>query len=424
MLPCFFKKRNCQTLQHLAVVKRIHQDGDVIPLEQGDYITVLGNIKVISRKDGIIMSKFKYKKRADGRYQMSFPYEGKKYYVYGSSLKELEVNKLNKIIELQQGSLDHDNPVLDKYYETFTDLRRSKIKESTIRCQKSSYRNCADVVIRNKTKLGDMRIRDIKPKDIQAVQQALIAKKKYSTRTVNDCMKHLSHVFNAAVKDETIDRNPCRCIEHLRRTEPPARDTIHRALSVEETTAFFKAAAGSTFINCYKLMIQTGMRLGEACALTSADIDQDAGCIHVTKTVTRDEVGGYQIGDTPKTDAGRRDIPLTDIMLQIIKDQKLLLRKYMIFSQLLFPSTEGKILREYTLNRDIKKVCVKAGIEPFTCHAFRATFATRWIEQRPQDYKILSEILGHANIKITLDLYTHVMKESKDEAMKEIEIAM
>lgn len=365
----------------------------------------------------------KLKKRPDGRYQAGFRYEGKTYFVYGKSPAELEEKKMEKRQQLKEGSLRRTNPTLDDYYKTFTELRRNKVKESTIRCQRSSFQNCADVVVdSNGKRLGEIRIREITPKDCQQVQQALI-RKNYSTRTVNDCMKHLSHVFHAAVKDETIDRNPCMCIEHLRRTEPPARDTKHRALSVEETETFFLAAASSFYINYFKCMLQTGLRVGELCALSAGDIDIGNNCIHVNKTITRDEVGGYLVGESTKTYAGSRDIPLNDVLKQIIADQKKV-KRALPFSKLLFCSQEGKILREYTLNREIGRICRRAGLDPFTCHAFRATFATRFIEQRPQDYKILSEILGHANTKITLDLYTHVMKESKERAMAGITIAM
>ena len=88
----------------------------------------------------------------------------------------------------------------------------------------------------------------------------------------------------------------------------------------------------------------------------------------------------------------------------------------------LFKSAEGELLREYTVNREIKRICKQAEIEKFTCHGFRVTFATRFIEQRPQDYKILSEIMGHKDISITLNLYTRVMTESKITAMNEIKI--
>lgn len=363
----------------------------------------------------------KLKKRADGRYQSIFTYEGKKYTVYGKTIQDLEEKKQKKKDQIKLNNQNRINPTLDKYYETFTELRRNKVKEATIRCQKSSYRDCAEVVI-DGMKFGEIRIKNITPKDCQRVQQALM-KKNYSSRTVNDCMKHLSHVFNAAVKDETLTRNPCMCIEHLRRTEPLARDTIHRALTKEETEDFFQAASESFFRNYFRMMLQTGLRIGELCALTPADIDTKNNCIHVTKTVTRNEVGGYQIGDSTKTYAGTREIPLNNTLRTIISDQKKF-KRMLPFNTLLFCSAEGKILREYTINREIKRICKRIDMDPFTCHAFRATFATRFIEQRPQDYKILSEILGHANTKITLDLYTHVMKASKENAMNGIEIAM
>lgn len=372
------------------------------------------------------MAKQKQKKRSDGRLCKTFRFNGKRYFVYGKSEQELSLAEHEKRNELEAGEQDRENPTLNKYYERFTDHRRKKVKESTIRSQSFQFRNCADVEIDiNGRTLGEMRIRDIKPYDIQAVQIALENSDR-TTETVNNCMAHLSHVFNAAVRDETIDRNPCKCIENLKRTEQPARETIHRALTTEETKSFFEAAKDSYYLNMFKLMIQTGIRVGEMAAISVFDVDSKEMMLHINKTVTRDEIGCYSVGNTPKTDAGNRDIPLTAAALESIKEQKKVNR--IIFGNVVFDtifrSVEGALLREYQVNREIKRICKRAGIEKFTCHAFRATFATRFIEQRPQDYKVLSEILGHSNIKITLNLYTHVMKDSKITAMNAIEIAI
>ena len=369
------------------------------------------------------MSK-KLKKRADGRYQTSFVFEGKRYHVYASRSSDLSDAITRKKEELKRNKINHDNPVLDSYYKDFTKLRRSSIKESTIRTQTMQYEACANVKIHG-IRFGSLRIRDITPKDVQLVQQGLIESKR-SSETVNNYMDHLSHVFNAAVRDETIYRNPCKCIEHVRRTEPRAADTKHRGLSVDETKTFLEAAEGSFYLNNFKLMLLTGMRVGEVSALTASDFDFRNSCIHVCKTVTRNDIGGYEIGDSTKTYSGKRDIPLTDPIRQIVSVQKVLVRDLfgIRFDRLLFPSPEGKILREYQINREIKRITTAAGIDHFTCHAFRATFATRWMEQRPQDFKVLSEILGHADTKITLNLYTHVMKETKSEAMNAIQISV
>ena len=368
----------------------------------------------------------KLKKRADGRYQSVFTYDGKQYCVYGQSQKELAEKRAAKLLKLMANDLEHDNPVLDKYYDEFEERNRNKVKESTIRCQRTWYNACAGIKItKNGKTFGQMRIRDIKPKDCQTVQKSLIESGK-SSRTINNYMTHLSHVFNVAVRDETISRNPCLCIDNIRRTEPTAAETKHRALSIDETKSFLSGAENSFYLNHFKMMLQTGIRVGELGALQDSDIDYKNNCVHITKTVTRTDIGGYMIGDSTKTYAGKRDIPLTPVIREIVKNQIILNRALfgLKFDRLLFPSPEGELLREYPINREIKRITSRNGIEHFTCHAFRATFSTRWIEQRPQDFKILSEILGHSNTKITLDLYTHVMKEAKENAMNSIQIPM
>lgn len=364
-------------------------------------------------------------KRADGRWQGQFTYEGKTYYVFAQKKGDLSAAIEARKEELASRKEEHDNPLLDNYYKFFTEMRRDKVRESTIRSQTVQYNACADVILESGMRFGDLRIRDIRSKDVQQVQKAL-SESSRSTMTVNNCMDHLSHVFNAAVRDETIDRNPCLAIEHVRRTEPAARDTKHRALTKEETAAFLDAAQSSYYINAFRLMLTTGMRIGEVTALSESDIDKRY--IHVYKTITRNEAGGYEIGDFPKTDSGIRNIPLNDNVRLIIENQKKVLREAFGIgfdrSRLLFPSFEGQIMREYQVNREIKRYTQKLGIEHFTCHAFRATFATRWMEQRPQDFKILSEILGHSDVKITLNLYAHVMEDAKEKAMQSILISI
>ena len=366
------------------------------------------------------------KKISKSRLKASFVYQGKRYYVQGYTQPELKENEHRKRLELEARQQDQENPTLNSYYKRFTENRRRKVKESTIRSQSFQFRNCADIVIDPQgATLGEYRLAEIRPDDIQRVQDGLVRSGR-TTETVNNCMDHLRHVFNQAVRSRDIGANPCTAVDNLKRTEAPARETIHRALTQEETTAFFREAEGSYYINDFKLMIQTGIRVGELAALNAFDVDSKDMMLHINKTVTKDEIGAYIIGDTPKTDAGNRDIPLTNQALETIRAQRQLNQVVFgnVVHQTLFRSPEGALLREYQVNREIKRICKKAGIEKFTCHAFRATFATRFIEQRPQDYKVLSEILGHSNTKITLDLYTHVMKDSKIKAMNGVEIAI
>ena len=365
----------------------------------------------------------KQKKNSRGYYVKYFAFEGKSYKVYGKTQDEILEKVAAKKKELAEGEENLQNPTLESYYEQFTDIRRCEIEESTIRGQKYQFRNISSVIMENGKPFGKMRMRDITRKHIEYARQKLLKGGK-TPQYLNICFAHLNHVFETAVIDDTIIKNPCKALKKLKREGRPISETRHRALSEADVVKFLKAAdeRPSFFRYCFKLMFLTGMRIGEVGALYLTDIDDMF--IHIRRGITRDEVGCYIVGEDPKTESGVRDIPLTPELRKVISDQCDLNR--MVFGTkwtgLLFKSPEGEILREYTVNREIKRICTSIGIEYFTCHAARITFATRFIEQRPHDFKILSEIMGHKDVDITLNLYTRVMNENKILAMNDLKV--
>lgn len=363
------------------------------------------------------------KKSKNGYIRKTFTFEGHRYSVYGKDNNELLQKYADKLKELQEGEKKLQNPTLNGYYETFTDIRRNQIRESTLRGQLYQFKGIAAVVMANNKPFGEMHIKDIKKVHIEEVRQKMLDQGK-TPEYLNNCFFHLNHVFAVALDDEVIEKNPCKALKKLKREAKPISETKHRALSEAEAAAFIREAEArnSFYVNVFKIMLFTGMRVGEVGALYVTDIDKEF--IHVRRTVTRDEVGNYLVGEDTKTYSGKRGIPITPEIMKVIRDQKEL--NNMVFglgwTGNLFQSSEGGILREYTVNREIKRVCKAIDLEYFTCHGFRVTFATRFIEQRPQDFKILSEIMGHKDIKITLNIYTKVMTESKVEAMNNLKI--
>ena len=366
-------------------------------------------------------------RKANTRYfRETFTFNGKRYEVYGKTKGELFDKVLAKKQQLKAGYAALHNPSLNQYYEHFTRIRANEIKESTIRAQKSQFKTISSAVMADGNSFGDMRIKEITRRHILDVRQYLLDNGK-TPENLNNCFSHLNHVFSAALLDKTIAENPCGKLKRLKRKKKAAAETIHRALTQEETERFFAAAAerGSYYLNAFLVMIKTGMRLGEITALYPADVDRKNGFIHVKRTITRTDAGSYTVGADAKTEDSMRDIPLTDEVYKILQKQRetnIALFGMSAYKGLIFRSVQGGILREYSLNREIKRICKAAAVEEFTSHAFRDTFATRFIEQRPQDYKILSQILGHKDISITLNLYTHVMTENKVTAMNEISI--
>ena len=366
----------------------------------------------------------KQKRYTNGYLRKTFTYDGKRIYIYGRTPADLTENEQKKRAELESGTQDRENPTLTNYYDYFTQIRRAELKESTLRGQRIQFNLIANTEIKKGFKFGNMRIKDISRRDIESIRQNLLESGQ-TPEHLNICFAHLNHVLNNATIDETIIKNPCKALKPLKRTSEPVNETKHRALTTDETIKFFQAAneRKSYYTHLFEMMLFSGLRVGEVSALYPADIDNNY--IYVNKTVTRNEIGGYIISETPKTEKGKRNIPLNADLKRIIAEQKKQNADFfgITFDKTpLFRSFDGKLLREYTINREIKRICKTANIQEFTCHAFRNTFATRFIEQRPQDFKILSEIMGHKDIKITLELYTHVMQENKVNAMNEIKI--
>lgn len=363
------------------------------------------------------------KKRTDGRMQKSFTHNGKRYYVYATTARELDKKVYEKIQELEHKKQDHDDPTLNSFYEKWTENRRDSIKESTIRCQHFQYKACADVSIDGK-KLGEFRLSEIKPDDIRIVQKEIV--KNNTTQTTNDKIAVLSHIFHDAIRERYIDYNPCSPVRPLKRTEERARDTIHRALTIEEQKAFFKAAENSFYYDVYRIAINTGMRVGEIGALYTSDIYNSM--IHVNRTITKTGTGSYRIGEDGKTKHATRTIPLNDSIIEILEHQKMINRmldgdKITSINEVIFKAPERGLLMSTPVDREITRICKRIGIEKFTLHALRATFATRCIEQG-MNPRTLQELLGHADFSLTMNLYGHVVDDTKIQAMNNLQIAL
>lgn len=378
------------------------------------------------------------KKRSDGRYTMQFRYQGKRYSVYSTDRNKLETLKAQKIEELKEGKKNHDNPTLDKFYETFTERRRGRIAESTIRSQRIQYEAMNNIPVMSGKTLGQMRVRDITPSDIETVQKTLQGRN-LKTCSVNNYVDHLKHVFNEAIKLDLIDKNPCRTVYSLKRTEKPARDTIHRALTHEEIEKFLEGAEErhSYYLPLFNFMLSTGVRIGEAGGLTEDEIE--IGKVHIVRTIAKAEIGGYHF-QKPKTAAGTRDIPLNQDARNAIDMQ----REYLSMLGLdkrpvrvvasdedtvthprkptLFCSPEGQLLRDFAVDREIARICKAKSIKRFTSHAFRDTFATMYTQKNPTKWKTLQKILGHKDANTTLNIYVHAVDSEVEETMQQFSI--
>lgn len=361
-------------------------------------------------------------RRKDGKIMNRFTVQGKRYTVYGATKEECREKELQKREEIKAGLYKPGKMLtVEEYAERWIDSKRGTVKATTIRLNRILCRRITETAIDGAgTMFGALKLDKVEPQNVRDLQNAL--KMELCTRTVNDTMSILKAMFSAAVMDRIIIWNPAEGVKPLRRTEERARDTIHRALSREETRAFLDAAGESWYYPLYVFLLNTGLRVGEAGALTSADLTRQG--FRISKTITRTESGSYKIGTEAKTAAGMRYVPMSEAAKDALNEQKYMnaaLRgdRVIDLSQPIFTAPRGGLLKAGCINTDIGKICEAAGVDRFSVHAFRDTFATRCVESGMPP-KTLQEIMGHSDINMTLGLYAHAMDETKEKQLQAV----
>ena len=360
------------------------------------------------------------RRRKDGLLEKRFTIDGKSYSVYGATTKILAEKEQSLRNQIRDGLYTKNSSItLDKYFSEWKSNRKNVTKSNTLYIYSNYYKkHISDC-------LGSSRVKDIERRQVTAMQQKL--SEELSSETVNVIIKVLKIILNDAIKDGIITKNVASGIKNLR-TENKATEMHHRALTVDEQRLFMEEVKSSFYYNFISLMIATGMRYGEAAALTWNDVDSVNNVIHVTKTVTKDADGHLIIGSTPKTDASIRDIPMNDTIKGILKAQRQLSDILPFPTCNIFVTPNNYIIDNGIINREIRKALERLSrsgqqIEHFTSHALRDTFATRYIEQGG-NMQTLKTILGHNSITMTMDLYAHVLPDTKAEEMNRIQIAI
>lgn len=157
------------------------------------------------------------------------------------------------------------------------------------------------------------------------------------------------------------------------------------------------------------ICLYMGLRIGELCALKWSDIDFENKVIHIKGTQSR--INGELKITEPKSKASKRIIPIPDILLKKLKGHK-------NNSDFVLSHNSGMVeVRAY--RRRFKELLKSANLPDIKFHALRHTFSSRALEVG-MDYKTLSEILGHASVAITMDLYVHSLDEHKKNQMNKL----
>ncbi len=374
----------------------------------------------IERRCGMARLPQGVRKRADGTLEKRFTVDGKRYSIYGVNSKELQQKEKEVRRQIEAGLYtDNRNLTLDKYFEEWLAGKRNGTKGNTLKTYKCHYRKHIS------PKLGNRKIQKIERREILNLQREI--SQGLSAGMCNGVLRTLKIILNDAVHDEIIQKSPADGVKALKETEK-ATETYHRALTEQEQKDFMREMESDYYYEFVALLLCTGMRSGEAAALAWSDIDYKQNVIHVTKTVTFNEDGTATIG-SPKSQSGKRDIPLNDTIKRILSSQRKKLGNILPMNDnRVFASVYGDLVHNHAVNRAISGALSRLEaqgrpIEHFTAHALRDTFATRYIEQggSPQTLKT---ILGHSSLAMTMDLYSHVLPNTRQQEMDNLKIVL
>lgn len=362
--------------------------------------------------------------RKDGRYMGRFTYYGDSVTVYGNTVIETQKKLESKKYELQHGLFCKESDLTVKaWFEVWiSEYKSVTVKQGTIGAYRNSYQTYIDKV------LGKKKLKDVRAEHIQKLYNDMY-KDGYSRGTIEIVAIVLGGMYKQALKNELIVKNPVPLASLPKYTQHKER----RVLSKKEQVIFLEYASKSQYAAVFEFALSTGMRGGEIRALTWENVNFEEKQIYVRATLAKDSQGFYV--DTPKTSSSYRTIPMLENVYKLLKRQKKWQLEMHIklgnnwkscdgFENLVFTTNVGSpIDKEYLKNSidGIVRNINEAGIDfkHISMHTFRHSFATRCIENgmNPQTLKA---ILGHSKLSMTMDLYAHVLPDTKAEEIQKI----
>ena len=228
-----------------------------------------------------------------------------------------------------------------------------------------------------------------------------------SASTIRRIHAVLRSALNSAVKRRLIPYSPADHIELA--PENPKRP---KPWTVKQCQTFLRDIADDRLVNLYHLILFTGMRRGEAIGLRWEDVDLAGACLSVEQQIT--EVHGHSVVGTPKTKRGTRVVPIdADTVAMLRRHREMQEVEQTAWGPawndagLVFTREDGRPLRPEYATRHFQALAERAGLPAIRLHDLRHTNASLALEAGVE-MKVVSDRLGHSQISVTADLYTHV----------------
>lgn len=346
--------------------------------------------------------------RTDGRWEGRYYCKGTHKYksVYGKTYTETK-EKLDKLRNEVLVPSARCILLVPDILKMWLESRRTVIKESSY----ASYRHKLEKQII--PYFGDLKYNRL---DLSRINSFITDKlsEGLSAKYISDMVI----MIKSAAKWAEITHNYANLVRNAELPKKKAKETV--VFSRQEQKKLMTAIQNTHSNTACGVMLTmfTGLRIGELCALKWADIDFQSKIMHVNKTVQRMSVFGAKSKtavkvSAPKSETSVRDIPLPDFLINALSAYRGNPDDYIV-------SGNSSIVEPRCFTNRYKALLKKADVPSLKFHSLRHTFATNALQQN-FDVKTLSELLGHANANITMQVYVHSSMERKSACMDRLQ---
>lgn len=360
-------------------------------------------------------------RKSDGRWctaiSLGWDAKGKprRHTIYGKTRKEVATKLAVALRARDEGRpVVVERQTVGQYLEQWlTDVAAQRLRPKTLH----SYRQIVRLHIT--PALGKVQLGKLTPQQVQGMLNDRTASG-LSPRTVQYMRAVLSAALSQALRWGMVPRNVATLVEPPR-SEAPDRAT----LDPDQARALLEAAAGTRYEVLYHTALLLGLRQGELLGLRWQDLDTATNMLRITQALST--IGGRSTMAEPKTKSSRREVPVSTRLAALFRRQRAQQREEQFRAGaaweehgLIFTTQSGRPVGPRNLVRDFKQRLKEAALPDFRFHDLRHACSSLLADQGV-DARLRMELLGHADMQMTQNVYTHAYAATKRAAVEALD---
>jgi integrase len=338
--------------------------------------------------------------------------------------REVEQQAAALIHAAQTGFIDGSKVTISEYLNHWLEAKAPSLRPGTAR----RYRDLSRLHLA--ATIGGIRLAKLTAADVQRLYSDLLKTTSQKTGRLLSptSVRHVHNLLHRALEDAVRWGLVVRNVTSL--VDPPRRDRREmQTWNTTEVSCVLHAAANDDLEAFWRLALLTGMRRGELLALKWTDLDLDAGILSVCRSLSRGE-SSRLVESEPKTQAGRRRIALPRSVVESLRRHKTRQLEYRLSvgpayhdQGIVFANDRGGHTHPNSVTKRFHRLIDRAGVPRIRFHDLRHTCATLLLAEGVHP-KIVQERLGHTDIAMTLNLYSHVTPDMQRQAADMLDAAL